>query len=102
MVLILTTVPSLKTGRQLARTLLDRHLAACVSLSKALESHFVWKRKRRKAREYFLWIKTRKTCGKKVEVFLLENHPYEVPEVLFLPVTHASASYLQWVKDSTR
>jgi len=98
MIVILTTVPSLKEGRRLAGLLLSRKLAACVSLTGALESHFVWKRKKERSREYFCWIKTRKSLGKKVEILLLEQHPYEVPEILFLPVTHASQSYLKWVK----
>lgn len=100
MIVILTTVPSLKEGRRLAGLLVSQKLAACVSLTGAVESHFIWKGKREKAKEYFCWIKTQKSIGKKVEALLLKHHPYEVPEILFLPVTYASKSYLKWIKSS--
>ena len=101
MILVLTTLPSLSVGRKLANLLLKEKLAACVSLTQAIESHYVWKKKKRTCREYFCWIKTRKTLGGKVEKFLAQNHPYKIPEILFLPITRASDSYLKWAYDVT-
>ncbi len=84
----------------MAGLLLSQKLAACVSLTGAVESHFVWKKKKERVREYFCWIKTRKSLGKKAEALLLKEHPYDVPEILFLPVAYASKSYLKWVTGS--
>jgi periplasmic divalent cation tolerance protein len=101
MVLILTTLPSLKAGRQFARMLLAEKLAACVSLTGAVESHYVWKKKRERMKEYFCWIKTRKSLTKKVTRFIKKHHPYEVPEILCLPVSEVSRDYLKWVRSVT-
>jgi periplasmic divalent cation tolerance protein len=97
MIFVLTTVPSQKTGRRLAHLLVDGKLAACVSLSGAVESHYTWKKKRETAREYFLWIKTRRSLAQKVKLFLKKNHPYQVPEIAVLAVRDADKTYLRWL-----
>ena len=101
MILILTTLPSLSAGRKLADLLLKQKLAACISLTQAVESHYVWKKRREKSKEYFCWIKTRKSSAKAVEKFLVKHHPYEVPEILFLPVVRAHSPYLKWLMAAT-
>ena len=83
------------------KSLLDRKLAACISLSGAAESHYVWKGKRERTREHFCWIKTRKSLGKKVQKAVKEIHPYDCPEIVTLNIKDINAPYLKWLYRST-
>jgi uncharacterized protein involved in tolerance to divalent cations len=102
MVIVLTTVPTRAVGRKLSKELLKLQLAACVSLSAAIESFYVWKGKQENSREILCWIKT--TSGKKKQVmnFLKREHPYEVPEIVALKPTDVDTSYLKWVQSSVK
>ena len=86
-VCILTTAPNLSVARKLSNGLLKNKLAACVNLISSVESHYVWKGKLQKSREIQLLIKTRANLFKKIETFFKKNHPYEVPELIQLPIT---------------
>jgi len=102
MVIILTTVPTRTVGRKLSKQLLKLQLAACVSLTGAIESSYIWKGKYENSREILCWIKT--TAGKKKQVmsFLKKEHPYEVPEIVALKPTDVDPSYLKWVQSSVK
>lgn len=100
--LVLCTAPSLRQARQLAGILLEKKAAACISLIPGLESHYCWKNKREKSREVLLLIKTRTSLYRKVEQLLKKNHPYEVPEILALPVEQGLEAYLGWIKKETK
>lgn len=101
-VCIFTTAPSMAVARKLSRILLQKKIAACIQLVPNLESHYSWKGKTQKSREIQLVIKTRATFSKKVESLLKQNHPYEVPEIIVLPILSGSAAYLQWLSESTQ
>ena len=94
---VLSTVPDIKKARQVAGLLVSKRLAACVQILPGLESHYRWRGKRETAKEVLLLIKTRLSNYKKLERTLLENHPYEVPEIICLPITRGSRSYLDWI-----
>ncbi len=99
---VLSTAPSLKKARELAGLLVFRKLAACVSIVPGLESHYRWKGKRETSAEFLLIIKTKTALYKKLEQTLLQHHPYEVPEIICLPVTCGSNAYLKWIDQSVR
>ena len=94
---ILSTAPSVKEARYLAGLLLSGKLAACIQLVPNLESHYRWKGKKETSKEVLLLIKTKASLYKKVESLILKHHSYEVPEIIFLPVTKGSKSYLNWI-----
>jgi len=94
---VLNTVPSIKKARFLAGLLISRRLAACVQILSGVESHYRWRGKKETSKEILLLIKTRVSNYKKLEKTLLENHPYEVPEIICLPITQGSRSYLDWI-----
>ena len=94
---VLSTVPGIKKARTLAGLLVSRRLAACVQIIPGLESHYCWRGKKETSKEILLLIKTRSSNYKKLEKTLLENHPYEVPEIICLPITKGSRSYLDWI-----
>ena len=89
---VLSTVSSIKKARILAGLLVSRQLAACVQILPGLESHYRWHGRKETSREVLLLIKTQMSNYKKLEKTLLENHPYEVPEIICLPITKGSRS----------
>jgi periplasmic divalent cation tolerance protein len=100
--LMLTTVPDEKIGREIARTLVTERLAACVNLSPAVESFYWWKQKVVEDREFILLIKTKDSLVDRLQARLKELHPYEVPEVLALPIASGSPEYLAWLDEETK
>ena len=62
-----------------------------------MESHYRWKGKKETSKEVLLIMKAKTAAYKKLEKTLLENHSYEVPEILALPVMKGSKSYLNWI-----
>ena len=98
---VLSTVPNIKKARQLAGLLVSKRLAACIQILPGLESHYRWKGKKETSKEVLLLIKTRASLYKKLEAAILKNHPYEVPEIVCLPITKGSKAYLRWISKET-
>ena len=100
--LVLTMTPDVKTARRLAELLVDRKLAACVSIQRGWASRYRWKGKIESAKETLLLIKTTDKMFSKVLRVIEKNHPYEVSEILSLPVRRGSRKYLAWLESSVR
>jgi len=100
-ILALTTVPDKKSGEEIARALVEERLAACVTVSGACQSTYWWKEKISQDEEYILFIKTRGELYSKLEEKILEIHPYEVPEIIALPLIKGHPKYLNWVDKET-
>jgi len=99
--LVLVTCPSLPEARKISRSLIQKHLAACVNIhSSKLESIYRWKGKIETAREHLLLIKTTTRRLKALEKEVLRLHSYETPEFLVLPITSGSRPYLHWLSSS--
>ena len=101
-VLVLTTVPSDNRGEELARTLVDERLAACVNIYPAMVSFYRWHGKIERDEERQLVIKTTRDRVQALEARIKELHSYELPEFIVLGVTEGSEPYLGWVTDETR
>jgi periplasmic divalent cation tolerance protein len=101
-VLVLTAVPDLRTARSIARTLVRKKLAACVSLAKGFESVYRWKGRIEQAAETLLFIKTVPGRFRQLERALKAAHPYELPEIIAVPVIKGSKEYLAWLSASLR
>lgn len=100
--LVLVTAPNLKTARELAKSALEEHLAACANLVPQLESHFWWQGKLERCAEVLIIFKTTTDNLKKLEEVVIQNHPYDTAEFLVLPVSTGSKRYLKWVTDSVK
>jgi periplasmic divalent cation tolerance protein len=98
---VFSTVSGLPQARKLAAVLLKERLAACVNITGPVESHYRWKGKLHADREYLLVIKTGKKTYPALEQCLRSRHPYEVPEIIAMPVTSGSRAYLDWVTAET-
>jgi periplasmic divalent cation tolerance protein len=97
---IFSTVPAAKS-REIARALLDRHLVACVNMT-PVRSWYRWKGEFCDDEEHLLILKTRKELSGMVIAELKALHPYEVPEIIVLPVTGGHLPYLAWVHGETQ
>ena len=100
-VLVITSAPDRVVARTIAHTLIEKKLAACVNLGAPVLSIYEWNDTIESTDEIPLWIKT--TVGKQDVVMqaLATLHPYDVPEILVVPVIAGSAAYLQWVREQT-
>lgn len=99
---VFCTVPDLARARQIGTVLVEKQLAACVNLVPAVESIFRWEGAISRESEVLAVIKTSAARFGELERELVALHPYEVPEVIALPVTAGSAAYLAWVVAETR
>jgi periplasmic divalent cation tolerance protein len=93
----LSTVPSAAAGRKIARALVGEKLCACVNIVPGLRSVYRWKGKLCDDREWLLVMKLPRRKLKALARRLPELHPYEVPELVALPVVGGHAPYLAWV-----
>jgi periplasmic divalent cation tolerance protein len=98
--LVLTTVPDAATAESIADRLVAGGLAACVSILPGITSVYVWQGKRCHDTEHQLLIKTAAAAYPALEAAIRAAHPFEVPEILRLPVGGGSAAYLDWINRS--
>lgn len=97
---LFTTCPDQDSAQGLAAGLLEQQLAACVSVLPGLTSFYRWQGEVQQDAEVLLMIKTAAEVYPALEKYLLEQHPYEVPELLALPVNRGLPAYLDWVAHS--
>ena len=102
LVLVLTTLDEHADAVTLAKKLVDEHLAACVNVLPAMVSIYRWKGAVESAREQQLVIKTTAERVADLKLRLAVLHPYEVPEILVVPVLETSTSYGAWLSEAVR
>lgn len=99
--LVLSTCPDADSGQRLARSLVEGRLAACVNLVGPVTSVYRWRDAIETAGEMLLVIKTTADRYPALEEGLRAAHPYEVPEIVAVPVQHGLNDYLEWVRSCT-
>lgn len=95
--LLFSTCPDQKCAENLARILIEKKLAACVNILPGLTSVYSWQGQIETAQEHLLIIKTRKDQYQSVETSIRSNHPYELPEIIAVPIDQGLPEYLQWI-----
>lgn len=98
--ILLTTVSKKSDALRLARAALNAKAAACIQILPSIESHYVWKGKRGKSREFLLLAKTSDRKASALEKLWSRLHPYECPE-LFTLSGRAAFAYAHWVRAAT-
>src|SRR5690606_4584579 len=100
-VLVISNAPDLLLAKRIAHVLVEEGLAACVNLGAPVLSIYAWQGEIEGADEIPLWIKT--TAGRQQALVqaLARLHPYDVPEILVIPVTGGLPAYLDWVRAET-
>jgi len=99
--IVLCTVPDQAAGQALARALVAEGLAACVNLLPRVTSVYRWQGQVETDSELLMIIKTRQGVYQRLEQRLVALHPYELPEVIAVPITEGLAGYLSWVDEMT-
>jgi periplasmic divalent cation tolerance protein len=94
---VVTTVSREEDARQIARTLVEQRLAACVQIVGPITSIYRWQGAIETSQEWQCWAKSRRELYPRIEEAVRKVHPYEVPEILAVPVLAGSESYLKWV-----
>ena len=100
--LVFTNLPDQDSAEALARELVEARLAACVNVLAPCQSVYRWQGALESAAEVPLLIKTSSERYAALEAAIRERHPYELPEVIALPVVAGLPDYLAWVAAETR
>jgi periplasmic divalent cation tolerance protein len=101
-VVVFITAPSKEVGREIANLLLEQKLAACVNIISPINSLYIWEGKINDDEEALLVVKTRADLLKDGLIPAVQSiHPYEVPEILALPVMTGLESYMGWIDQVT-
>ncbi len=95
--LVLSTVASEEDALRIAAALVEGQLAACVNVLPPVRSIYRWKGELQREEERLLLIKTRGERFLELRQALLAMHPYEVPEVLAVPIADGHPPYLEWL-----
>ena len=98
--ILLTTVSKKSDATRLAAAALDAKAAACVQILPPMDSHYVWKGKREKSREFLVLAKTSTRKASTLEKLWSRLHPYDCPELVTLS-GRAAAAYARWIRAST-
>lgn len=101
-IVVLITVPSLEVGKKLATVLLEQRLAACVNITSPIQSLYMWEGQINEDEERLLFVKTRKAIFEEKFIPVVRSvHPYDLPEIIALPIVMGSSDYLDWLKAET-
>jgi periplasmic divalent cation tolerance protein len=96
--IVFCTFPDQETAQRIAQTLVEEGLAACVNVIPGVQSIYRWEGKIESAGEHLALMKTTEEAYPRLEARLKELHPYEVPEIIALPVAAAAGRYGAWVE----
>jgi periplasmic divalent cation tolerance protein len=97
---ILNTCPDKESATQVANALIHRQLAACVNILPGLTSIYPWKGQIETSEECLLLIKSTQSAYEKVETTIRDAHPYELPEVIAVPIVTGLHTYLSWIGEN--
>ncbi len=100
--LAMVTAPNLKTARKLAKSALTAKLVACANLVSKIESHYWWNGAIEHGPEVLVLLKTRRSKLSALEKLIIEEHPYDTPEFVIIPITRGNKRYLDWISRSVQ
>jgi periplasmic divalent cation tolerance protein len=100
--LVLTNLPDRGAAERLAETVIAKHLAACVNILAPCRSVYRWKGEVQHDEEHPMLIKTTRERYGALEQALREGHPYELPEIIAVPIERGLPAYLEWVATETK
>ena len=98
---VFTTVNDEKKAGEIARLLLRKHIVACVQIIGPISSSCWWKGKMVEANEWMCLAKAMAEDYEEIQATIKSVHPYEVPEILAVPVHFGNPAYLSWIREET-
>ena len=101
MLLVLTNLPDREAAERLAGDLIEKRLAACVNILAPCRSVYRWKDAVQHEEEHPMLIKTTAERYAELEAAIRAGHPYEIPEIIAVPVERGLPAYLDWVVAET-
>ncbi len=102
MIMVVSNTPNMDVAQAIARDLVEKRLAACVNILPGVHSIYRWQGAVEEAHEVTILIKSRRVCYAALESAITSLHPYDVPEIIVLPITAGLPQYLAWLADSTK
>ena len=101
-IIVLVTAPSMEVAHQVADVLLGKRLAACVNIIPSIRSLYFWQAEKQDDAEVMMVIKSRAALFEEKLVPAVQAvHPYDVPEIIALPIIMGAKSYLDWIDSET-
>ena len=100
--LVMTNVSDIEVGKIIAEKIIQERLAACVSVSSPGQTLYWWQDKITEDQEHTLFIKTKKDIYPELEEKIRQIHPYDIPEIIALPILLGSKDYLDWIDKETQ
>ncbi len=97
--LVLTTCPDTEVAERLAQALVTEHLAACVNILPITKSIYLWQGNVESTAEQLLIIKSMTRTFRAIQKRIQELHPYELPEVIAVPIADGLPDYLAWIRN---
>ncbi len=101
-VVVFVTAPDEQNAAAIGRALVEERLAACANLLGPIRSIYRWEGAVEDAAEQLLVIKTRASRFAALQARVKQLHPYQVPEIVAVPIQDGLPQYLQWIEESTR
>ena len=101
LLIALCSVPDEATAKALSESFLEARLAACVSRTPGVQSQYWWKGALETGEETLLMIKTTAAQVDSLKAHIQKNHPYETPELIFVPIETALDAYALWINQET-
>ena len=98
LILVLTNTPTAEIAESIADGAVERRLAAAAQVLGPARSTYRWQGSVCHAQEWVCLLKTHSRCLGDIESFIRDQHPYELPSILAVPVTGGSAAYLDWLR----
>ncbi|MGE5840583.1 MAG: divalent-cation tolerance protein CutA [Deltaproteobacteria bacterium] len=98
---VFTTVEKREDADRIASIVVSKRAVACAQIMGPIRSTYWWKGKVEEAWEWLVMMKTRKDLYSSLEKEIRAAHPYEVPEIIALPIVAGSKPYLQWIEEET-
>lgn len=99
---VICNCPNEQVANQIATELVEQRLAACVNILPKIKSVYRWQDKIETDIEIQLLIKTADALYSQLEQQIILHHPYEVPEIIAVPILKGSPGYLQWLKENIK
>ncbi len=100
--IVMTTFPDMDSAQQLAERLINQQLAACVNILPSMTSIYCWQGKLEHGQEHQLLIKTEQNRTQDVQNAIERLHPYELPEIIVVPIVDGHKPYLNWISESVK
>jgi periplasmic divalent cation tolerance protein len=98
---VMVSASSQNEAEKIAKDLVERKLAACVSIIPNMRSIYIWEGKVEDSEEYLMIIKTRGELFEQVKEAIQQLHSYKIPEIISLPIAHALEDYVRWINEVT-